>query len=238
MPYTLSKSDFKIASTCAKKLKYKKLHYPSSLEENDFLKMLAEGGYIVGKLATILNPGTEITGNTSAALEQTRDLLQQDNITLHEAAIQSGQKLVRIDILKKNGNIFDLIEVKAKSFNSEEDKSEEKKNMQEYIEDVVFQTLVLQEIYPQAVINSWLLMPDKSKQTAIEGLASWFKVLPQEMEENTTSSFRKIEVAFIEIKDEPEYKAKQQLLMQDGLLELMPLNDKVNPHCSTIFSKC
>ncbi len=69
---TFSKSDFKTASTFAKKFQYKKQKYPSALDENDFMMMLADGGYIVGKLATILYSGTEITGNTMEALEQTR----------------------------------------------------------------------------------------------------------------------------------------------------------------------
>lgn len=55
--HTLSKSDFKIDSNCAKKLHYKKQKYPSSLEGNHFMMMLAKGAYIVGKLATILYSG-------------------------------------------------------------------------------------------------------------------------------------------------------------------------------------
>ena len=70
----LSKSDFKTASNCAKKIQYKKQKYPSALDENDFMMMLAEDGYIEGKLATILYSGTEITGNTMEALEKTRNI--------------------------------------------------------------------------------------------------------------------------------------------------------------------
>jgi hypothetical protein len=223
----LSKSDFKVASTCSKKLKYKKLNYASSTEENDFLKMLAEGGYIVGKLATIMFPGIAVNGNTRDALEQTTLLLKQEKVTLHEAAIQSGQKIIRVDILKKDGNVFDLIEVKAKSFASDDEKDKEKKSMEEYIEDVVFQTQVLQELYPGAVINSWLLLPDKSKKTEIEGLASWFIIHPNKKNENAESSFRKIEVSFVEEEGTQEYRLKQESLITDGLLQLMPLNDKV-----------
>ena len=224
---TLSKSDFKIASNCAKKLQYKKQLYPNASEENDFLQQLAEGGYIVGKLATIVYAGIEITGKTKAALAQTSVLLQQDKVTLHEAAIQSGQKLIRIDILKKDGNTFELIEVKSKSFNSEEDKSEEKKNMEEYIEDVVFQTLVLQEAYPEATINSWLLMPDKSKLNTIEGLASWFKIIPPSIENTASGTFKKVEVEFIDKEGTPDYELKRSLLIQDDLLQFLCLNEKV-----------
>ena len=232
----LSKSDFKIASNCAKKLQYKKEKYPNGVDENDFMMMLAEGGYIVGKLATIVYFGTEITGNTMEALERTKLLLQQENITLHEAAILSGQKLIRIDILEKKGNVFNLIEVKAKSFNSTAEGSDEERDMKEYIEDVVFQTQVLKEAYPDAVINSFLLMPDKSKQTEIEGLASWFKVVPPE-EKPKPGEFRNIEVAFIEEEGTKEYENKRQLLLKDGLLQLLPLNDKVSEWSSIINNR-
>ena len=98
---TLSKSDFTVALFCAKKLEYKKKKYPNSGEANDFLASLAEGGFIVGKMATLLYPGIAIVGNTTEALAQTKTLLEEnDTITLHEAAIQAGQKIIRIDILK------------------------------------------------------------------------------------------------------------------------------------------
>lgn len=188
------------------------------------MQMLAEGGYIIGKLATIIYPGIEVKGTTAEAIIKTTELLQQENTTLHEAAIQSGQKIIRIDILKKTGNIFELIEVKAKSFDGDDNDASEKKNMEAYIEDVVFQTIVLQEAFPKATIESYLLMPDKSKRTEIEGLASWFNVLPQI--ESTTGKFNKVEVEFV-VKDNQDYESKRQLILNDSLLQLLPLNDKV-----------
>ncbi len=221
---TLSKSDFKVALSCAKKLVYRKMGYPNNLNENEFMATLAEGGHKVGALANLIYPGVEITGNTSEALEQTASLLQRENITLHEAAIQSGQKLVRIDILIKNGNHFELIEVKSKSFNGNDDQASEKKDLEPYIEDAVFQRLVLQEVYPNTTIDTFLLMPDKSKGTAIEALASWFKVIPQI--QNGTLKFTKPEVVF-KFEGSPQYEEKRQMLLDDQLLKLMPLNDKV-----------
>jgi hypothetical protein len=43
--YTLPKSDFKVAMTCSTKLYYRKLKYPTTMEGNEFMEMLAEGGY-------------------------------------------------------------------------------------------------------------------------------------------------------------------------------------------------
>lgn len=88
------------------------------MEDNEFMKMLAEGGYVVGKLAQLLFPGIEIAEDDMAmAVAKTAALLEQDEVTIHEAVIRFGQKIVRIDILKKQGNNFQLIEVKAKSYN-------------------------------------------------------------------------------------------------------------------------
>lgn len=49
----LSKTDFKVACTCATKLYYKKLKYPSMLAENEYLQFLADGGYMVETIAKL-----------------------------------------------------------------------------------------------------------------------------------------------------------------------------------------
>jgi hypothetical protein len=46
--YYLSKSDFKVAMTCPAKLYYRKLKFPTTMEGNEFMEMLAEGDYMVG----------------------------------------------------------------------------------------------------------------------------------------------------------------------------------------------
>ena len=58
---TLSKSDFELASSCPKKLVYKKASYLTKNDSNEYLEMLAQGGYIVSKYAQLTNPdGIEI----------------------------------------------------------------------------------------------------------------------------------------------------------------------------------
>ena len=122
--------------------------------------MLAEGGYVVGKLAQLLHPGEEIVDrDMNIAVDKTTELLKRDKVTIHEAAIKNGQKIVRIDILKKNGNHFDLIEVKAKSYDStdEDDFKRAKKDnglnnkTKDYIKDAIYQTIVLQISIPKDV---------------------------------------------------------------------------------------
>ena len=141
---TLSKSDFQLASTCPKKLVYKKLGYPTSNDTNEYMKMLAKGGYVVGMMATLMYPGgIEITGNTKEAIERTNEYLKQEDCVLFEAAIQSGEKLIRVDILEKKGDLVKLIEVKAKSHDTEDKPEKQKKLLEKYIEDVAFQYNVI-----------------------------------------------------------------------------------------------
>ena len=72
----LSKSDFKVAHTCATKLYYKKHGFPTSTDQNEFMKLLANGGFIFGKLATLLFPeGVEIEGGMEEAIRTTEEKL-------------------------------------------------------------------------------------------------------------------------------------------------------------------
>ena len=56
MPATLSKSDYKVARTCPTKLFYKELGYPSTRDDSQYLALLAQGRYMVKKMATLLFP--------------------------------------------------------------------------------------------------------------------------------------------------------------------------------------
>ena len=100
--------------------------------------MLADGGYLIGKYATLHYPdGIEIPDDlkTDEALKLTQEYLDNnENIVLFEAAIAINQKLIRIDILEKKGNVLNLIEVKAKSFNSENGNID--KDLSGYLESI------------------------------------------------------------------------------------------------------
>lgn len=181
----LTKSRFKLAVDCPTKLFYcgKGKEYRDAMAENDFLAMLAEGGYQVGALAKLRYPGgIEIEGlNHAAAEAQTREYLRRDNVVLFEPAIRVGDCFIRIDVLVKNGNRFELIEVKAKSYNSLEPKIEGKRggissDMLPYIQDAAFQTWVLRQAFPDAQITTALMMPDKAQLAPLDGLNQMFKI--------------------------------------------------------------
>jgi len=185
----LSKSDFKVAQSCPTKLFYKKNKYPSLNEENDYLSLLADGGFMIGKLAQLLYPeGNEIEGNISDSILQTEDeIAKYENITLFEPAIFVDNQLVRVDIFIKKGNEIEIIEVKSKSYNSEAlaqskipNKQGKFKNywleseFKPYLEDIAYQKKVVQEKFPECTVKAFLMMPDKSQVNQQEDLIKWF----------------------------------------------------------------
>ena len=230
----LSKTDFKVARTCPTKLYYKERGYPSLMDGDEYLALLAEGGFMVHKIATLLYPeGREMpfdAAPASAAAETLRALHAQ-NATLFEATLISNGKLARIDILMKHGNELHLIEVKATSFDSDEDAAavaEGRPNLfrtkrnhsiaaewQEYLEDVTFQTLVLREVFPHATIRPFLLMPDKSKTTRIDKLYSLFRIRRRRMPGSRQERF------------EVEFTGDVEQLRREHFLTLVPVDAEV-----------
>ncbi len=217
----LSKSDLKIAQTCATKLYYKKLGYPTLNGDDRYAKVLQDGGFIVAKMAQLLySDGVEIKcgDDLELAIATTKKYLQQENVILFEPVIYSNHKLVRIDILVKQGNLFQVIEVKNKSFDSQENNDLIKfKNLnifrnkkdgkvssvwKPYIEDIAYQVYVLEEFLQELSPNSpdwaiapYLLVPDKAKTTNIDRLFSYFKV-KEITKQEALSKFRDIEIEF------------------------------------------
>lgn len=240
----LSKSDFKIASTCAKKLVYKKASYPTMNDENEYMEMLAEGGHIVAKYAQLTYPeGIEVKASTldTAILETTKLITENVNITLFEATILSKEKVVRIDILEKRKNILNLIEVKSKSYDSDDDNDNPKRRLQEYLEDLAYQTFVLRESFPQYEIHSFLFLPDKSKRTAIDGLAGWFNVNQMveekfEIEELPAQNMNHFVKPLVEFKyeNDPEKEKYIERLRTDNLLTLINFDKEVNEMMDSI----
>lgn len=236
----LSKSDFQLASTCAKKLVYKKKGYPSTNDTNEYMQMLAKGGYVVGLMASLLYPdGIEIAGNTDEAIVETKKLiLNNDTITLFESAFEFDQRIARVDIFVKNGLKIDLIEVKSASFNSEESNKKQYKDLKKYIDDVTYQYTIIKDNFPNYEINCYLLMPDKAKRTEIDGLAGWFKIIdsapskeakyeaPEEVIATKYTTFKKPEVIFNYDNDVNRLKYIDQI-NNLGILERLDITDYV-----------
>ncbi|MDE0119822.1 MAG: DUF2779 domain-containing protein [Bdellovibrionales bacterium] len=182
----LTKSRFKLGMECPTKLYYtKKPEYPNQKMDDKFLAALADGGYQVGELAKLYFPnGHDITTlDYEEAEKQTLELLKKDEVIIYEPAIKFKNLFIRIDILVKKGNQFQLIEVKSKSFDVNEErpflskKGTIQSSWKSYLYDIAFQKYVLTSAYPNASITSFLMMVDKNAKCPIEGLNQKFKVI-------------------------------------------------------------
>ncbi|MFM2051959.1 MAG: hypothetical protein RL682_2450, partial [Pseudomonadota bacterium] len=179
-----TKSRFKLALSCPTKLYYTgKPDYANANDSNDFLAMLADGGFQVGELAKRMYPGgIEITSkNNAQALEDTARLMAQPNVVLFEPAIAYQGFLVRVDVLVKRGDVLEVIEVKAKSYSGDPASLSGKRkpiasDILPYVQDVAFQKHVVQLAFPGSTVCAYLLMPDKSKHATVNGMNQWFKV--------------------------------------------------------------
>ncbi len=183
----LTKSRFKLALECPTKLYYTgNGAYANTKNDNEFLAMLADGGFQVGELAKLKYPdGVEIsTKQVDQAIAETTELLKRDNITLFEPAIVHEGFLVRVDVLVKRGQVIEVIEVKAKSYSGDPASLSGKRSpisgdFLSYVQDVAFQKFVIQLAFPGGTVSAYLLMPDKSKKATVTGLNQWFKIQRQ-----------------------------------------------------------
>ena len=180
----LTKSKFKLAIECPTKLFYigKESEYANQKVDDSFLLALADGGFQVGELAKCYFPGgCDIkTLNHNEALEKTQKLLQLDQVTIFEAAIATDKLFIRVDILVKDGNKLNLYEVKAKSFDAEDECSFVNKNgtiksdWKSYLYEVAFQKYVVEQALPQYEVSAYLMMADKSATCPTDGLNQKF----------------------------------------------------------------
>jgi hypothetical protein len=175
----LTKSRFKMAHECATKLYYtNRKDYGNTKTDDSFLKSLAEGGFQVGELAKLyFEDGHEISSlDYEEAISETNRLMRNESVVIYEAAFRFESLFVRVDILRKTGNEVELVEVKAKSINTEESDFYKKKtrelnsDWEPYLLDVAFQTHVAKNSYSQLNFVPFLMLADKLSVATVDGL--------------------------------------------------------------------
>jgi len=178
MTTTLTKSRFKLALECPRKLVYTVDNtYANAKSDDEFLEALADGGHQVGALAKLMYPGgIEVDAlSIDEQVRQTEQLLKQENITLYEPTFRHGNLVVRVDVLVKRGLDIDLIEVKSKGFDAAAETFRATKKpiateWEPYLYDVAYQTIVLQRAHPEWMIKPHLMLLDTSVCASIDGL--------------------------------------------------------------------
>ena len=204
----LSKSDFKLARECPTKLYYKKLRYPSNKRDDPYLQYLAEGGYRVEKLAKLLYPsGVELKYDRQqpeASYARVKAVLEgQEKAVLFEACLVHESYTARIDILEKDENTLQVIEVKSASVNPDYEKngdspfvgkkgkvSSEKVS---YIEDVAYQTWITRQLFPEYKVVPYLMLLDSSKKVGASATFRNFKAI----QSSQSSDFTVNEIDYI-----------------------------------------
>jgi hypothetical protein len=187
----LTKTLFVKALECPTKLYYHGKDEYAVKEEDEFTIALQEGGFQVGELAKCyFTGGMQIDALAhDEAVRQTKELLKQQNAIVYEAAVMFDRFFVRVDILKKDGNKIQLIEVKSKSIDpADPEKSlgnKQKPNKKgyknsdwrDYIADAAFQTWVMEQAFPKFEVVPYLMLADKSKTATIDGLNQKFSIM-------------------------------------------------------------
>ena len=185
-PRYLTKSRYVLGLECPTKLFYtgKRDEYADQKFDDLFLQQLANGGFQVGELAKCYYPdGIEVTEKGyEEALAHTNELLQQENVTVFEAAILYGNLFIRVDILVKEGNQIDLIEVKAKSWPPSKSagligaRGGINADFRSKIADLAFQTYVLSGAHSEWEITPYFLFADKKSTCPTDGLNQKFRI--------------------------------------------------------------
>lgn len=185
----LTKSLFTHALGCPTKAYYKQNHqtYQSTEDENGFLQALAEGGIQVGELAQHYFPGghlIEYSRDKAKSIDDTNALLEQDSVTIFEAAIAHENCYSLVDVFVKEGNVIKLIEVKSKSWTSDVSmigsNGKIGAKLQKYLYDIAFQTWIAKKAFPNHVIEPYLMLIDKNKAVTVDGLHQNFEIYQDE----------------------------------------------------------
>ena len=181
-----TKSAFKQAKSCLAGMYYYRNPqlYANQQLEDEFLESLAKGGFQVGEAAKVYMEVPEEndikTLDYEESLARTRELFQQENVRIAEAAFRYRDCFIRADIIIKEGHDIKLLEVKSASYNPNDENIEDK---EEYIWDVTFQKWVivhaLHEMYPgeHFTVTAYLMMADKSTKAPVKGINQMFKIV-------------------------------------------------------------
>lgn len=249
---TLSKSDFKVARSCPTKLYYKESgHYASSLDDDPYLALLAQGGYMVEQIAKARYPDGVELGNRQDPVKgwaDTQSAILNGDCVLFEATLLNGRLLARVDILERKGNTLRLIEVKAKSWDSAKDRELADKGKpnpfwaargpraiantwREYLEDVTFQTLLLESLFPEFRVKPYLCLVDKVEPCITDALPEYFEIVREAGRDGRTR------LVTANLVGDPTHVARERLTVEIAVHEeVNVLRDEVQQATSTFLA--
>ncbi|MDF1813185.1 MAG: DUF2779 domain-containing protein [Verrucomicrobiales bacterium] len=229
----LTKSDFKKARECPTKLYYKKNKYPSRLDDDPYLAFLADGGFMVETMSRALFPEGDTIGdwsNPAKAHKASEKAIRSGDGTWFEPTILNDPYLIRIDILRREGNVLHLIEVKSSSIEPIEDvespfrgkRGQITSKWKPYLEDVTFQALVLESAFPEFEVKPYLCVVDKTKDAGKSSTYDRFRMIPPAKGEPVWRA------EFEYLGDEKDLKDEHLLAFVDVSKEVAEIRDEVD----------
>ena len=110
----LSKSKYCCGVQCKKKLWLET--YKSEVKDESDNESVLDNGTRVGELAKGLfgkYKDVEFNENLSKMIDDTNEYLKEEKVTITEASFNYNGNFCSVDILKKNGNTYEMYEVKS-----------------------------------------------------------------------------------------------------------------------------
>lgn len=172
----LTKSEYQLAKSCPKKLVYKRAGYPQASDESDFMSFLSEKGDMVGELARLwwmAEHSCVDCQNRAVSIEEIRAC---DFGVFFEVPLKANGLYCRVDILVKNGDQIDLIEVKSKATGLKRAVD----SLKDELVDVTFQYHVAQQVFKGYVLTPFLMTPNKEFSANQDGMLFWAEDFTQE----------------------------------------------------------
>ena len=165
--FMLTKSNFKLGAECLHKLKYYKAKYPSTKNDNEMLKFFAEGGFMVEAIA--------------------HAVMGEDPNVQFEVTLEVDRFSARVDAFDLTANRLVLTEIKAKGVESPNIDQFFKKKTREvlkdwlpYMQDITFQVMVAEMMYPHLEVIPQLCLVNSNKTCGVDAIYSNIDLVPDD----------------------------------------------------------
>lgn len=170
---------------------------PRSTDEDDFVEMLAQGGYYFEAYVRAHLPGTDFSerkGTREALSQQALEVIANGDGILHEATFVHEGLSARCDVIRVSGDTVTVLEIKSKSSKSRGEDGQDADNPMPivtksgdkviadwlpYVADLAFQVHVVRQALAAAgirkTVHASFILPDKSKVAGPEDVFAKFR---------------------------------------------------------------